>query len=112
VALAKNVTLRDIRSKLSNRESYVAAAFGVVHRAAREHGDIVMRLGVTGTGQAPNYRIETNSGEVLFAIDGSNHERWAAGERFDGADTWSQSVMTRTEVEELLGELRNFRRKS
>jgi len=110
VSLPKNATLRDVVPSLDKPESFVRQVVGVMHEVAKEHGDIVMRLGVTGTGRSPNYRVESAlSGEQIMALDGANHKRWPDGENFSGVGTWSTAVMTKDEVSKLLGEIREFR---
>lgn len=109
-ALAQDATLRDVLPSLPNPESFVRQVVGVMHEAAKEHGEIVVRLGITGTGKAPNYRIEdANSGAPLIALDGANHQRWPDGENFSAATNWSSAAMTKDEVAKLLGELRGRR---
>lgn len=111
--LPKDATLRDLRPMLADPDAFVSRAYGVIHRAAKENGEVALRLGVMGTGQYPNYRIEhSESGEPITAYNGANHEPWPDGEKFDGAATWSDNTMTKSEVETLLGEIRNFTRKS
>jgi hypothetical protein len=77
---------------------------------AKEQGEISLRLGVTGTGQIPNYRIENAEGIPILAVDGATHEEWPEHIGFGGSSTWSQATMSRQEVEDLLGELRGFSR--
>jgi hypothetical protein len=56
--LARDTKLRDVLTTLTDPDRYVSQAFGVMHRATKEHGEVVMRLGITGTGKLPNYRLE------------------------------------------------------
>ena len=109
--LSKGATLREIRPMLADPEHFVSKAFGVIHKASKTDSSVRLRLGITGTGQYPNYRLEDATGKPTVAIDGANHEPWPEGEKFDGSDTWSDATMTRHEVESLLGEIRNFERK-
>lgn len=110
--LPSDATLRDLKSMLSDPDAFVSRAFGVLHRVAKDHGDVAMRLGITGTGQFPNYRIEeATSGRPIIALNGANHEPWPEGEKFDGTGTWSEATMSKAEVEGLLGEIRGFSRK-
>lgn len=112
MGLPKDSTLRTVMPMLADPDAFVSRAFGVMHRQTREHGHVAMRLGITGTGQFPNYRIEdAATGRAIVAIDGANHEPWPEGERFDAIGTWSEATMSREDVEALLGEIRNFKRK-
>lgn len=104
-------TLRDILWNLVDADAFVSQVFGVAHRATKDHGEVQIRLGVTGTGRLPNYRVEhANTGEPIFAVDGANHQRWPNGESFSGLANWSTAVMTKAQVEALLGEIRDFQR--
>ena len=110
-SLAQNATLRDVVPSLDKPESFVRQVVGVMHEATKEYGEIVMRLGITGTGRAPNYRIERKEdGTPVLALDGANHKRWADGENFSSAPNWSTTVMTKDEVTALLGDSRGYRR--
>ena len=110
VSLSKNATLRHIITLLDKPETFVRQVVGVMHQAAKECGEVVMRLGITGTGQAPNYRIEhAEDGSPIVAINGANHKAWADGENFSAAPNWSTAVMTKEEVANLLGEIREYR---
>lgn len=109
--LPKNATLRDLLSTLDHPDAFISKAFGVINHATKEHGVVVMRLGITGTGKAPNYRIESANGEPIRAFNGANHEPWPDGESFTGRDTWSDETMSKADVEALLGEIRNFKRR-
>ncbi|MEG3153464.1 hypothetical protein [Sphingomonas sp. RB1R13] len=112
MGVPKDSTLRTVMPLLADRDAFVSRAFGVMHRQTRDHGHVAMRLGITGTGQFPNYRIEdAATGRAIVAIDGANHEPWPDGERFDATGTWSDSTMSKSDVESLLGEIRNFTRK-
>lgn len=110
--LPADATLRDLKLSASERESFVRRAFGVIHQAAKDDPNVVLRLGVTGTGQAPNYRLEKGeAGTLIMAINGANHQPWNEGDKFDGSCTWSEATMSKADVEGLLGEIRNFSRK-
>ena len=52
-ALPKDATLHDVLPSLEKPESFVRQVVGVLHEATKEHGNVVMRLGVTGTGAKP-----------------------------------------------------------
>lgn len=107
MALSKDVTLRDLSATLIDQETFVAKALHVLRRELKNHPDVCLRLGVTGGGKAPNYRIETDD-KILFPIDGANHERWEEGYGFEEPDNWSQRTMSFLEVEQLLREIRHL----
>lgn len=110
--LDPDATLRSVISSLLDPDDFVSRAFGVVHVATKEHGSVLMRLGVTGTGKLPNYRLDSAAtGQPIVAIDGNNHAPWAGPSDISRPDNWSTATMTKGEIEALLGELRNFKRK-
>lgn len=109
--LPENATLRDVVASLDKPESFVRQVLGTIHEGTKAHGPIVIRLGVTGKGRTPNYRLESaGNGEPIMAIDGANHKPWRDGDNFSGATTWSTEVMTKDEVASLLGEIRGYSR--
>jgi hypothetical protein len=70
--------------------------------ACRGHGEIVIRMGTTGTGRAPNYRVEMAAGQPIVAINGANHEPWPEGWAFEGNENWSSTSMTYSDVQSAL----------
>jgi len=105
------VTLRELTPKLSKPEAFVRAVIGVMHSASKQHGDVVIRMGTTGTGKLPNYRIEAASTlEPIQAIDGTGHKPWTGEEGFTGPANWSTATMTRTDVEDVLIGITGYKR--
>ena len=109
-SLPRDSTLRTIVDSLSDPDRFVSKAFGVMHVEAKKHGNVMLRLGITGTGQLPNYRIEDAAGNPIEAFDGNTHNRWPDGSVFTASETWSRQAISKAEVETLLGELRGFSR--
>lgn len=109
-SIPMDATLRDVLPSLEKPEAFVRQVVGVMHHAAKEHGPIVMRLGITGKGSAPNYRIEgAEGGSPFMALDGANHRPWADGESFSSQTNWSTVTMTKDEVTNLLGDIRGYK---
>ena len=106
--IPKDATLRDVRSMLPKAESFVRKILGVMLEHKQGHGPIIMRLGITGTGQAPNYRLENTKGQAVVAIDGVTHTPWPAHERFDSSGNWSTATMTEEDIKQLIAEIRPF----
>ena len=110
-ALPDDVTLGDLTSKLAKPENFLRSVIGVMRSAAKVHGDVVIRLGITGTGRLPNYRIEDAATRTpIKAIDGNNHEPWTGFEDFAAPANWSSQVMTRADVENVLSGITGFKR--
>jgi hypothetical protein len=58
-------TIADVLTTLSKPESYVRGM--PENRCKREHGNAASRIGITGGGVAPNYRIEFENEEPPLA---------------------------------------------
>lgn len=111
--LPPDSTLLSVRSGLADAEDFVRQVFGVMHDVQRHGGSVTMRLGITGKGRLPNYRLERASdGAVIDAIDGNTHRSWPEGAQFYGEKNWSSIVMTTEEVRSLVGEIRGRRAQS
>ena len=93
---------------LTKAESFIRKVLGVMLQHKRSQGPVVVRLGITGTGQAPNYLIESETGKSIAAIDGANHEPWPEEARFEGFENWSTATMSEQDLMELIGEIRPF----
>lgn len=103
LTLPKDFTLDELTTPRGDSERFARNVLGVMSKARKEHGPVSVRFGITGTGQAPNYRIEDADGLPLFAIDGANHQTWPDGERFEGRDTWSTASMSYEDVQSAIG---------
>ena len=108
-ALSKDATFTDLRSSPQKAERFVRKVLGVLGKARKAHGDVRVRMGTTGSGLAPNYRVEEPSGRPLFAIDGANHLPWPEGKSFEGQENWSTITMSQGEVEEVLRALTGYK---
>ena len=109
--LPADTTLADLRHVLADSGEFVRQVSGVMHSATKEHGPVVMRLGITGTGRLPNYRLESlASGAPLLALDGNSHKPWPEGADFTGAANWSRRTRSLEDVRALLGEVRGLKR--
>lgn len=108
--LAENVTLRDLSRTLAEPEEFVRRVLGAMHVERKARGAIVVRLGRTGTGVAPNYRFDAPDGEPLVAYNGANHQPWPPNEKFDIGTNWSTITWTYDELASYRGELGSGRR--
>ena len=122
VKLDDDATIADITTKLDNPTEYVRGVFGNMVDCNKEHGTALVRIGTTGRGIVPHYRVEPEftlesfGDEDLWtthfvAFHGRNHKRldWGFGEL--RGEHWSGGKMSYEEVQNLLGALRNFKRK-
>lgn len=129
----KDATIADVLSELDQPEDYVRQVFGNMTPIFRQHGAAVVRIGTTGTGFSPHYRIDPGDGfnaatakfgldgsepdadandyfEAHFvAFDGRNHQQrgeWGSGTLME--QNWSEGRMTYDEVKALLGKIRGL----
>ena len=131
--IADDATIADIVDDLNAPEEYVRQVVGHMWDCWRQHDAASVRIGVTGRGRAPHYRIEHQKG-VFAVYRGSGHTQIEdLGEQpaidifaFLGEgpskpkepspdhifmdEHWSSRVMTFDEVKTLLGQLRQRRR--
>jgi hypothetical protein len=133
--IANNATIADIVDYLNGPEEFVRRVYEHMREWSRQQGAASVRIGVTGRGRAPNYRIEHGKSPSVFAVyRGSGHKQIEdLGERpaidifaflSEGPskpeepspdhifidEHWSSRVMTLDEVQKLLRQLRQRRR--
>lgn len=112
-------TIRDIVPTLHGATEYVRAVFGNMADFQKEHGGAYVRIGTTGRGRVPNYRLQFAYSEVtdfvvgedekyFSAFSGRTHRKLEWGSKELQSESWSTRVMNFAEVGTLLGELRNF----
>ena len=101
-------TIADVVPLLGNWEAYISQVLQTMHEMRRAHGDVVVRIGITGTGSRPSYRIDrTDTGETIAAYDAQTREPYQAGV---DSENWSLRSMTLDEVAQLLGSLRSVKK--
>ena len=105
--LSADVTLWDVRASLKDEDKYVREALQTLRKERAAHPDVALRLGITGTGAVPNYRVEAD-GVALYAMDGATNSRWPAGFDFSNPENWSEKTMTFSEVEDVLKAIRKL----
>ena len=116
--LTNDATITDIVESLKRPVEYVRRVYGNMLDFEKEHGAAFVRIGMTGRGIAPNYRIEP--GELDNYLD----DKWLDCSAFSGlshkksdwgiydlrGEHWSVKGMNCNEVQTLLGSLRNFKK--
>lgn len=133
-AIPPDATIVTIMRKLKNPEEYVRPLLGNMHACLKAHGNASVRIGVTGKGITPHYRVgygavldfdgiklagEEIPGieatvipglEALFgAFDGRNHRPMNYDVEALREGHWSSQPMNYDEVAAVLGALRRGR---
>jgi hypothetical protein len=125
--ILRDAIVADVASGLDKPSEYVRHILANLWDCKGKHGNATVRIGVTGVGISPHYRIdylcelpEIGKMEVNFgAFDGRNHKVIRVIEEASVAkdesvlmkEHWSERSNTLDEIAALLGELRNFKRK-
>ena len=112
IPLEADATLRSVLGTLDDKINFIPDAYAVINRYNRQHGPVVLRLGVSrlSKGKRPNYRIDdAQTGNLVAVIDGNSHQPWT-GDEINLTGAWSTAAMTHAEVQELLGEVRGLGR--
>ncbi len=119
--LPRNTKISDIVDSLDDAEAYVRGVLENMYLCRKEHGSALVRVGITGRGIFPHYRVAPagdQSGDVsigglkkfldnnFVAYNGRNHEElpWDFLELKEVH--WSEAAMEIDEVKALLGRLR------
>ncbi len=106
MSIPSNSTITDTSQRLVNPVEYVPAVYGKLHRAHKNYPFAVVRIGCTGEGKFPNYRIEDGHGVVVCGpFNGQSHgDLTNAGNPEE--ENWSSNAMTHSELKTLLQQVR------
>jgi hypothetical protein len=123
--LPPDAAISDILATLAKPEHYVRGILENLYECKRQHGNATVRLGTTGQGIVPHYRIDYSQdigirrleSAIFGAFDGRSHKPivWLreAGE-LDGTplrqEHWSARFMIIEEVANLLGQIRRSKK--
>jgi hypothetical protein len=110
--IPENATIEDVLPTLKSPEGYVRGVFGHLHECKAKHGNAFVRIGTSGRGLIPYYRVvckhEGDENETVFnAFYGDNHNSFKTVEASNG--TWSSAAMSYEEVQNLLGKIRGWK---
>ncbi|MDQ2764454.1 MAG: hypothetical protein M3Y22_13555 [Pseudomonadota bacterium] len=112
-SLSKDATIMDVVGSLRSPDAYVSGVFGKLHECRKVHGAAAVRIGITGRGLCPYYRIlydftagQPDSSDKIFGAYFDNHTplEWTTSEATNSL--WSSRFATYDEVRALLGEMR------
>lgn len=116
-------SIRDVLATLDNPVEYLRGIVGnmVAYKRERNLDDAAVRIGATGRGLAPHYRVEPTTSMVDAFLDGDielnaykiafhgrSHKPWHRHEL--KAVSWSDTATPLAEVQQLLGELREAKK--
>jgi hypothetical protein len=108
--LPKDASIADIAPTLKDGAVFAAQVRHRMIQAEKSHGPVVARIGVTGQGVAPNFRVDAVGGHPIMAYDGQSYE--AFGELNTDDANWSSASMTLQEVTDLVAKMRGIKIKS
>jgi hypothetical protein len=92
-------TVESVWPHLTYQKDYVSGALQKMRQCNQAHGNSSIRIGVTGTGQRPYYRVTYNApdgSEQIFASFYDTHEPLENG--FVDSGNWSDKSMTFDEL--------------
>lgn len=105
-------TIETVWPHLSHQRAYVAGVLDKMRKCAKEHGNAFVKIGVTGTGQKPYYRVFYKINEEKKEIWGSfydNHEPLENG--FVETNNWSSASMSYQAVSDFLADKIGYKKK-
>ncbi|MGE3477028.1 MAG: hypothetical protein AB7H70_14600 [Rhodospirillaceae bacterium] len=111
-------TIADITATLDNATEYVRRVLANMAVCKRKYGKAFVRIGTTGRGIAPHYRVDPGANFMeqmeddavwqahFMAFHGRSHKQlpWGFGEL--KGEHWSSGKMSFEEIQSLLGLLR------
>ncbi len=93
-SLAADATLETVWGSLREPDNFIAGVMMSMSRLRSRGEDVVVRIGITGTGYQPNYRVEDDRREEPnVAYNGANHQPFPDDEQLPTHQTWSSRTM-------------------
>jgi hypothetical protein len=137
--ILKDGTITAVLSRLHDKDKYISGVLRNMYDCKRAHGSAAVRIGTTGEGAHPHYRVEPELGEVMEwvyllgdddltpeqraqkeaelavtyykAFNGRSHKQLSWGKDDLQAYSWSSQSMTLAQVQQLLNEVRGYKPK-
>ncbi len=94
-------TIESVWTRLTHQRKYVSGVLSAMRRCRAEHGEASVRIGITGSGQKPYYRVfcpKVDCGETIFGSFYDNHD--PLENAFAQTYNWSVCSMTFAELED------------
>ena len=108
--IPSNSTVASVWPHLAHSREYVAGVRQKLMTCEKEHGNAHVRIGVTGTGQKPCYRVFHLTDQNTETVYGSY---WDNHDPLDHSDAvtpnWSTASMTFKEIDDFLKEKINWK---
>ena len=105
-SISKDATIENVLPTLQKPEEYVRVILENLYKCEREHQTCSVRIGITGEGKAPYYRIDYLDQDGSLGLFGSFSGKVAGQGIETHEETWSNKSMTKSEVAEVLGRIR------
>ncbi|RAZ88505.1 hypothetical protein DPM33_23560 [Mesorhizobium hawassense] len=118
VRLPEDATVLYVVRTLDNPRVYVEGLFNKMHDYKRLHGSAFVRIGITGGGRIPHYRLEPTNSTTGFlaefgngigdlarhfeAYHGQTHKQLDWGMSRLKGENWSRVYMSYEQIRELL----------
>ncbi|WP_244480968.1 hypothetical protein [Methylobacterium sp. Leaf102] len=101
--IAPDSTIATVWPHLVHQRSYVAGVLNKVRLCNKEHGNAFVKIGVTGSGQKPCYRVfhlEADGSETIFGSYWDMHDTLENEHALNA--NWSIAAMSYEEVHALM----------
>jgi hypothetical protein len=97
--LSPDSTVETVWPTLTHPREYVSGVWAKLRECAKKHGEASVRIGVTGTGQKPYYRIfyRDSGEEKIFGSFYDQHDPFE--QPCARSNNWSNKSMTLAELE-------------
>jgi hypothetical protein len=118
-SLMGDSVISEVVNSMDRPIQYVWGVLRNMNRHGEGNGELHVRIGITGRGRAPKYRIERwrgglyplrREGEILGVFDGRSHRSIEETNNAANQRNWSTSSATKSEVEVLLKRLQSPKR--
>jgi hypothetical protein len=103
-----DATISDVLHRLKNPKDYVRGILRNILKHKNNGILPVVRIGITGKGLSPYYRIDCGD-QSFGAFNGASHKPFKNIELHE--DTWSSKQMTFEQVQAQMGQLNNWKGK-
>ena len=117
VKLERDATIETVISTLRKPEDYVCGVLEKLHACRKDYGTAAVRIGITGRGVAPYYRIvhgaqagSPDRDDQIYGAFYDNHRPLEAQTSSEMNGHWSSRFMTLEDVQDLRGRLPKARK--